>query len=132
MDGDIRVKVTLNKRRTTAERAVTTAIHEVAHLIEMMSPASSATTLLSTLPRIKADSVSAVSGGHKGEQKFESDFASSYTGKMYHSHGSAGCSEYLSMALQAMMQGNKSAIMFAKADPHAFITTYAIMKGYHL
>jgi hypothetical protein len=72
------------------------------------------------------------SGYHGKERTFDDDYHDEYVGKIYDD----GASELVTMGVQEMFKSNdnktqhKHIAAFAARDPHHFLVTYAVLKGY--
>ena len=109
-----------------------TAAHELAHTLEQHGPAYAGIERAVTLThatRIRQGKYKRYMGR---EMYFEDQYTNNYTGKLY----ADGGSELVSMGVENFFTSTEPDIQikaiadFAAADPHHYLLTYAILKGY--
>jgi len=114
-----------------ADSRVSVAAHELAHTLEgtfdMRQPYQQRIQEASTLTHLTRTGTRDVDlyGGGK-EMALEDKYASEYTGKMYRD----GSTELVTTGVEKIFSGMSIATDFALTDPHHYLVTYGILKGY--
>jgi hypothetical protein len=129
---DFREKCDANTIHLTTATTLKTAAHELAHTLERHGQAYEGIERAVTLTHLTRINQGAYKQYKGKELYFEDQYTDNYTGKLYHD----GQSELVSMGVENFFKttdANDQAwniALFAAADPHHYLLTYAILKGY--
>ena len=110
-----------------------TASHEMGHSLEYMEEGNNTVLDVGTLThltRIERGKIKTIYPTGKREEAFDDEYTELYTGKLYEK----GSTELVSMGVQEILGSPKTQAEdqanFALRDPHHFLITYGILKGY--